>query len=459
VQGPNVEQASLHLPVGTVSFMLTDLEGSTRLWESAPEAMALAVARHYELIDAAITRHGGVRPVEQGEGDSVVAVFTRASDALAAALDIQRAFHTEKWPDGARLKVRIAVHTAEAELRDEGNYFGRAVNRCARLRAIAHGGQVVLSRPSHDLVLDRLPKGAELVDLGMHRLRDLGRPEHVFGLLHPDLPSEFGPLRSLDVLPNNLPGELTAFIGRRAELAAIGELLGRARLLTLTGAGGCGKTRLALQTAADALDRHQDGVWWIELAPLEDPAVLSATVIATLRLRELPGRAPLDVLIDHLQGRTVLIVLDNCEHLLSDCAQLADGLLRACPSLTILATSRAPLGVPGETVWRVPSMSLPAQPRREAIEVLSQYDAVRLFIDRAIQVRPSFTIGVGNALAVAQICHELDGIPLAIELAAARMRMLKPEQIARGLSNRFHLLTGGSGTVIPRHRTLQASID
>lgn len=293
----------------------------------------------------------------------------------------------------------------------------------------------------------------------MHRLRDLSRPEHVFGLLHPDLPSECGPLRSLDVLPNNLPGELTPFVGRRVELAAIAELLGRARLLTLTGAGGCGKTRLALQTAADALDRHQDGVWWIELAPLEDPAVLSATVIATLRLRELPGRAPLDVLIDHLQGRTVLILLDNCEHLLSDCAQLVDALLRACPSLTILATSRAPLGVPGETVWRVPSMSLPAQPRRESIEVLSQYDAIRLFIDRAIQVRPSFTINVDNALAVAQICHELDGIPLAIELAAARMRMLGPEQIARGLSNRFHLLTGGSGTVMPRHRTLQASID
>src|SRR5918997_5725021 len=249
------------LPVGTVTFMLTDVEGSTRLWESAPEAMGVAVARHYELLDAAIALHGGVRPVEQGEGDSVVAAFPRASDALAAALDIQRACHFEGWPDGVSLRLRIALHTAEAQLRDEGNYFGQAINRCARLRAVAHGGQVVVSRTARDLALDRLPEDAELTDLGVHRLRDLGRSEHVFGLVHPDLPAGFGPLRSLDTLPNNLPGELTSFVGRRAELVQIGELLQGARLLTLTGAGGCGKTRLALQAAADALDRHPAGGW------------------------------------------------------------------------------------------------------------------------------------------------------------------------------------------------------
>ncbi|MCA1702303.1 MAG: adenylate/guanylate cyclase domain-containing protein, partial [Actinobacteria bacterium] len=224
------ERMTVHLPVGTVTFLLTDVEGSTFLWESAPEAMGAAIRRHYQLLDAAIALHGGVRPQEQGEGDSVVAVFGYASGALAAALDIQRAFYAECWPEGASLKLRIALHTAEAQLRDEVNYFGPAVNRCARLRAVAHGGQVVLSKTTRDLACDRPPGGAELVDLGVHRLRDLGRPEHVFGLLHPDLPVDFPPLRSLGTLSNNLPGELTSFVGRYAELAEIGELLGQVRL-------------------------------------------------------------------------------------------------------------------------------------------------------------------------------------------------------------------------------------
>ncbi|MGH4010528.1 MAG: LuxR C-terminal-related transcriptional regulator [Pseudonocardiaceae bacterium] len=450
---------TFRLPVGTVTFMLTDVEGSTRLWESAPEAMGVAVARHYELLDEAISLHGGVRPLEQGEGDSVVAAFARASDAVAAALDVQRAFRAEGWPEGASLRLRIALHTAEAQLRDEGNYFGQAVNRCARLRAIAHGGQVVLSRTTRDLALDRLPEHSELADLGVHRLRDLGRPEHVFGLVHPALPAEFPALRSLDAMPNNLPGELTSFVGRRAELAQIGESLRRARVLTLTGTGGCGKTRLALQAAADALDRHPEGVWWVELARLTDATLLPTAVIGALGLREVPGRALLDTLVGHLRERRTLVVLDNCEHLLAACGQFADALLRECASVTILATSRAPLGVPGEVTWRVPSMSLPAEPARGPIEVLRLSDAVSLFIDRARQVRPDFAITTVNARAVAQICHDLDGIPLAIELAAVRVRMLAPEQIARALSDRFHLLTGGARTVMPRHQTLQASID
>ncbi|MGH3888357.1 MAG: LuxR C-terminal-related transcriptional regulator [Pseudonocardiaceae bacterium] len=454
-----IEQATFHLPVGPVTFMLTDVEGSTRLWESAPEAMGATVARHDELLDEAIARHGGVRPLEQGEGDSIVAAFTRAADALAAALDVQRAFHSEGWPEGASLKLRIALHTGEAQRRDEGNYVGQAVNRCARLRAVAHGGQVVLSRTTRDLVLDRLPERAELADLGVHRLRDLGRPEHVFGLVHPELPAEFAPLRSLDTMPNNLLGELTSFVGRRAELAQIGDPLRRARLLTLTGSGGCGKTRLARQAAADALDRHPDGVWWVELARLEAATLLPAAVIGALGLREVPGRPLLDTLVEHLRTGRALVVLDNCEHLLAACAQFADALLRGCPSLTILATSRAPLGVPGEITWRVPSMSLPAEPGRERIETLRLSDAVSLFIDRATLVRPDFAITAANAPAVVQICHDLDGIPLAIELAAARVRMLEPEHIARALSDRFHLLTGGASTVLPRHQTLQASID
>ncbi|MDQ4104255.1 MAG: NB-ARC domain-containing protein, partial [Actinomycetota bacterium] len=441
-----IEQETFYLPVGTATFMLTDVEGST----GAPECAA-------EAIDEAISRYGGVRRRHQDGATNAVAAFTRASDAVAAALDIQRAVHARSRPEKPTL--RIALHTAEAQRCDKGSYFGQAVNRCARLRAVAHGGQIVMSRTTRDLVLDRLPNRAQLADLGIHRLRDLGRPEHVFGLVHPELPTGFPPLRSLDTLLNNLPSELTSFVGRRTELAQVGDLLEQARLLTLTGAGGCGKTRLALQVAADAIHRHPDGVWWAELARLEDPALLPAAVITAVRTSEAPGRPVLDTLVEHLRGRRTLVVLDNCEHLLAACAELADALLRACPSLTILATSRAPLGIPGEITWRVPSMSLPAEPRREPIEALRQSDAVALFIDRALQVHPNFAVTTTTAPTIAQICHDLDGIPLAIELAAARVRMLAPEQISQALTDRFHLLTGGARTVMPRHQTLQASLD
>jgi predicted ATPase/class 3 adenylate cyclase len=453
------DRVSLALPVGTVTFLLTDVEGSTRLWEAAPEAMRVAIARHYEVLDEVIARHGGVRPVEQGEGDSVLAAFARASDALAAAVDVQRVFAREPWPEGAVLRVRIALHTGEAARRDEGNYFGLAINRCARLRAIAHGGQTVVSRTTRELTLDRLPDGVVLVDLGVHRLRDLGRPEQVFGMVHPELRAEFPPLRSLRAMSTNLPSELTSFVGRHQELTQIGQLLGQARLLTLTGAGGCGKTRLALQAAADALDGYPDGVWWVELARIQDPTLGPAAVIAALGLREAPGRSLLDMLVEYLAARQVLLVLDNCEHLVEACAALVDALLRGCASLTVLATSRAPLGVPGEITWRVPSMTVPAEPVREPIESLRQCDAVSLFIDRAQQVRPNFAITADTAPAVAQICYDLDGIPLAIELAAARVRMMAPEQICRALGDRFRLLTGGARTVMPRQQTLQASLD
>jgi predicted ATPase/DNA-binding CsgD family transcriptional regulator len=421
--------------------------------------MAAAIVRYHEVLDDAISQHRGVRRPQQDDGLSVVAAFTRASDAVAAALEVQRGCHREGWRGGVSLRLRIAVHTAEAQWREEGSYFGQGVSRGARLREVAHGGQVVLSRATRDLVLDRLPEHAELIDLGVHRLRDLGRPEQVFGLVHPDLPVKFPALRSLDTMPNNLPGELTSFVGRRVELVRISDPLQWVRLLTLTGAGGCGKTRLALQAAADAMDGHPDGVWWVELARLEDPTLLPAAVIDALGVTEVRGWAVLDTLIEHLRAHRALIVLDNCEHLLVACAELVDALLRACPWLTILATSRAPLGVPGEMTWRVPSMSLPGELQREPIQALRQSDAVSLFIDRARQVHPDFVITAANAPAVAQVCDDLDGIPLAIELAAARVRMLTPEQIAHALSDRFHLLTGGARTVMPRHQTLEASID
>jgi predicted ATPase/class 3 adenylate cyclase/DNA-binding CsgD family transcriptional regulator len=452
-------QAPFALPAGTVTFLLSDIEGSTRLWESDPAAMARAVPAHYALLCEAVGRHGGVRPVEQGEGDSLVAAFSRASDAVAAALEAQRAMHAQVWPDGLRLHVRIALHTAEAQLRDEGNYFGVALSRCARLRGIANGGQTLLSRAVYDLVVERLPAGVTLVDKGTHRLRDLGRPEHVFALSHPELPESAEPLRSLDALPNNLPEQLTSFVGREGELSDVAQALGATRLLTLTGAGGCGKTRLAAQAAADVLDRFPGGAWWVELAPLADPDAVAPTLSEALGAKPLPGQSSLDATVAKLGGNRALIVLDNCEHLLEACASVTEALLHGCRGVTVLATSRAPLGVAGETDWRVPSLSLPSERLTEPVEAVAQSDAVRLFIERAMKVRPNFTVDAANAPAIAQICHDLDGIPLAIELAAARVRVLGVERIASGLGDRFRLLTGGARSAMPRQQTLRASVD
>ncbi len=458
VDGAGPVSPGFSLPVGTVTFLLTDIEGSTRRWEAAPTAMAAAVARHYEILDAAITGHRGVRPVEQGEGDSVVGAFARASDAVAAAVDAQCALSGEHWPDGATVRVRMALHTGEAELRDAGNYFGRAVIRCARLRAIAHGGQIVVSGATADLVVDGLPDGVSLVDAGLHRLRDLGRPERVWQVTHPDVPGGFGPLRSLDVLPNNLPVQLTSFVGRGLELGELRDLLATTRLLSVTGAGGCGKTRLALQLAADVLDRYDGGSWLVELAAVTDPDLVLTAIASGLGERDLAGDL-LEIIVGRLGDEPILVVLDNCEHLLDPVAVLTHTLLQRCPNLTVVATTREPLGVPGETAWRVPSLALPARATTLAVGSLSQYDAVRLFLDRATKARPNFRLTNDNAPAVAQICDRLDGIPLAIELAAARVRGMAVEQLAAGLDDRFRLLTGGARTVLPRQQTLQASVD
>jgi predicted ATPase/class 3 adenylate cyclase/DNA-binding CsgD family transcriptional regulator len=451
-------EVSGSLPVGTVTFLLTDVEDSTRQWEAEPDAMAVAIARHYELLDQAIAAHDGARPVEQGEGDSVVGAFARASDALAAAVDAQRMLRLEPWPDSVELAVRMAVHTGEAELRDEGNYFGPTVIRCARLRAIGAGGQVLVSGATADLVGDRLPADTSLADLGLHRLKDLGRPEHVFEVRHPEIPARDAPLRSLDSLPNNLPVQLTSFVGRAPELAALRALLDSTRLLSVTGAGGCGKTRLAVQLAADVLDRYPGGTWLAELATVADPGRVTATIATALGERELSGDL-VEAIAIRVGSHPTLLVIDNCEHLLDEVATLVDTLLRRCESLTLIATSREPLGVPGETAWRVPSMPAPDPVNPQPIEAVSQFDAVRLFLDRALKVRPNFTLTPENAPAVAQICHRLEGIPLAVELAAARVRALTVEQVAAGLDDRFRLLTGGARTVLPRQQTLQASVD
>jgi predicted ATPase/class 3 adenylate cyclase/DNA-binding CsgD family transcriptional regulator len=456
--GP-IEQDGFQLPAGTVTLLLTDIEGSTRLWEAAPGAMGEAVARHYEILAECVATHGGVRPQEQGEGDSVVAAFSRASDALAAARGAQQALDAEAWPTPSPLLVRMAVHTGEAQLRDNANYFGQAIIRCARIRAVAHGGQTLVSNATRDLVLDVLDEQISLTDLGDHRLKDLGRPERLWQLEDPARPREFGPLRSLDAHPNNLPVQLTSFVGRVEETARVCSLVVESRLVTLTGSGGAGKTRLALQAAAELTEAFPDGVWLVELAALEDPDLVASAVASALSVDDRGGPDPVVGIAARLADRRALLAIDNCEHLADACTDLIDRLLRACRSLTVLATSRSPLEVPGEIAWRIPPMSIPDAATRPRIETLRTYDAVHLFVDRARKARSNFALDDENAPAVAAICARLEGIPLAIELAAARVRLLAPEQIASGLDDSFRLLGAGSRTVLPRQQTLEASIE
>jgi predicted ATPase/class 3 adenylate cyclase len=445
------------LPTDTVTFLFTDIEGSTRLWELHPEAMCLALARHDLLLTAGIHEHGGQLVKSRGEGDSFFAVFPHPTAALAAAA-LQQALLTEPWPAETPLRVRMALHVAPAELR-EGDYYGPGVIRCARLRAVAHGGQVLLSEATADRVRDHLPAGVSLRDLGSHRLKDLQQPERIFQLLHPCLPADFPPLRSLEAFAHNLPAQLTSFIEREQVMAEVKQLLATTRLPTLTGSGGCGKTRLALQVGADLVEEYADGVWLVELAALADPGQVPQTVAAALGVREEPNRPLTQTLLDDLRPKQVLLVLDNCEHLLSACAHLADPLLRGCPHLRLLATSREALGITGEQTYRVPSLSLPDLPHLPPLERLHEFEAVQLFADRAGLVRSDFTLTEANAAAVVQVCRRLDGIPLAIELAGARVRVLSVEQVAARLDDRFRLLTGGSRTALPRQQTLRALID
>jgi predicted ATPase/class 3 adenylate cyclase/DNA-binding CsgD family transcriptional regulator len=444
------------LPIGTVTLLLADVEASTHGWEERPDEMAASLNRLDQAVDEAVAAHAGVRPVEQGEGDSFVAAFARASDALSCALEVQRRLADEP------LRLRIGVHTGEVQLRDGGRYVGSALNRAARLRDAGHGGQILLSQVSHDLIIDRLPEDTMVKDLGSHRLKDLGRPEHVFQVAGPHQRTDFPPLRSLDHLRNNLPVQLTSFVGREPELAVLQKLLPETRLLTLTGAGGCGKTRLALELAARVIDHHPDGAWLVDLAPVTDPKAIPSAVASAVGVREQQGSRLLDTLVDHFASQEAVLLLDNCEHLVEGAAEVAERLLVGCPALTILATSREQLGVPGETAWRVPSLSVPAKyeergPQR--LDTLNHYEAVQLFVERARKARPNFTVTNDNAPAVAAICQRLDGIPLAIELAAARTRMLSADQILQGLDDCFHLLSGGARTAVARQQTLRASVD
>jgi predicted ATPase/class 3 adenylate cyclase len=442
------------LPTGTVTFFFSDIEGSTRLLRVAGDHWPAILDRHGELLRAAFEANGGN---EVGtEGDSFFAAFPTAPAAVAAAAGAQRVLAAESWPDGVELRVRIGLHTGEASI-SARTYVGLHVHRTSRIASAGHGGQVLLSDATRSLVQDSLPSGVSLRDLGEHRLKDLEHPERLWQLVIEGLQSDFPTVSSLDATPNNLPTRLTTFLGRDAEIEAIGSTLAEHRLLTLTGPGGTGKTRLSLEVATGAMRHYPDGVWFVELATIVDPDLVPATVAQALNLPERGGRPPLERLIDHVGAKRMLLVLDNFEQVHGAGASV-NQLLAACPNLTVLTSSRSALQVSGEQEYPVPPLALPDPANLPPLAQLSQYEAVALFIERARAVKPGFEVTNDNAPAVAEICVRLDGLPLAIELAAARIRVLTPQAMLGRLGDRLGLLSTGSRDLPARQQTLRSAI-
>ena len=432
------------LPSGTVTFLFTDIEGSTKLWEQHPEAMKSALAAHDEILKEAIeTNHGYV---VKTTGDGVHAVFVTAMDAIKASLNAQRGFQTSEFFKNSEVSVRVrmGMHTGEAELRD-GDYYGNTLNRAARIMGVAYGRQILLSAVTAALAREHLSENTSLLDLGEHRLKNLSRAENIFQLNAQGLLNDFPPLQSLSTIPNNLPSQLTSFIGRDKEMTEIKSLLDSARLVTLTGSGGTGKTRLSIEIGTLESSSFPNGVWLLELAPLTDPTQIVPALAQVFGLQENPFATLESMLMDYLRDKKLLLILDNCEHLIDACARLADDLLHGCAGLKILASSREALGIAGEMAYSTPS--------------LADAESTQLFLERARSANSNFRLTDDNASSIAQICSRLDGIPLAIELAAARAKLLSPEQIAARLDDRFRLLVGGSRTALPRQQTLRALID
>jgi len=442
------------LPTGTVTFLFTDLEGSTRLWEQHPDAMRDALARHDEILREAVEKRGG--HVVKTTGDGLHAAFATAHDATSAAVDAQRALDRESWPLPDPLQVRMGLHTGEADIRD-GDYYGTAVNRASRIAAVAHGGQIVCSRATEELVRDALSPDAQLVDLGDHQLRDLARPEHIFQISGDGLRDEFPPLRSLDAFPGNLPLRPTSFVGRDADLERVARALDHSRIVTLTGVGGVGKTRLALQVAAEVVPHFADGAWFCELAAADSAPSLEQVVAVTLGVPLRGGADATDNLVEYLKAKRLLLVLDNCEHLIDAAGMLAERIIQTCPEVRVIATSREGLAVDGEQVIPLRSLSVPDV--SAGAESVVTNPAVSLFVERAAAAKADYELRDVDVAAVVEICRRLDGIPLAIELAAARVVAMAPGEIAGLLDERFRLLTGGRRTAVERHQTLRATVD
>jgi predicted ATPase/class 3 adenylate cyclase len=442
------------LPTGTVTFLFTDIEGSTRLVQRLGPHYSEVFERHCGILRTAIREAGGR---ELGtEGDSFFVVFESAPAAVAGAVAAQRALASYEWPQGEQVRVRMGLHTGEGTLGGD-NYIGIDVNRAARITGAAHGGQVLLSSATRELVDRAFGDGLGVRDLGEHRLRDLAKPEHLFQLVIPGLPSDFPAPRSMEARPNNLPVQLTSFIGRKREIEKIRSALEESRLVTLTGPGGTGKTRLSLQVGAELLDRFEHGVFFVGLEPVHDPGLFYSTIARALRVGEEGARPIEDTLQEYLRDRELLLILDNFEQIAEAAPALVE-LLKAAPRLKLLVTSRAVLHVTGEQELQVPPLELPDYRQLPPLELLSQYEAVILFIQRAQAVRPGFTVTNENAPAVAEICARLDGLPLAIELAAARVRLLTPQAILARLGNRLMLLTGGARDLPARQQTLRDAI-
>jgi predicted ATPase/class 3 adenylate cyclase len=438
------------------ALLFTDIEGSTSLWERDSAQMSRALLAHDALVRDAVESHGGT--VVKMTGDGLCAAFAAASNAVAATVSLQLALGDPSRTEGIALHVRSGLHIGVVERRD-GDCFGTPVNRAARIMRAAHGGQILLSQAFFDCVRDDLAPALSVRDLGNVRLKDLSTPEHVYQLVHRQLRHEFPPLQSLESTPNNLPHQTTNFVGRESELADLKAMLTKVRLLTLTGSGGCGKTRLCLQASADLLEHFPDGVWLVELASLRNGDLVVRGVAQALGLTEQPHQTLARTIVEYAVSRRLLLILDNCEHLLVACAQLSDTLIRDCPNVTVFATSREALGIAGEHAFRVPSLALPKRKNSHSAISIAPYESVQLFNDRATLARADFRLTDQDAAALVSICHHLDGIPLAIELAAARVRMMSLKEIDERLNERFRLLTGGSKTALPRQQTLRSLID
>ena len=454
--GPG-EPDGAELPAGTLTFLLTDIEASTRLWESEPEAMEVALQRHDRLLAEVIERHGGAVITSRGEGDSFFAVFRSGVSAVEAAGMCQLRLGLEVWPTGSALRVRMGLHTGEVRVRGGDHLDYTPINRCARVRAAGHGGQVLLTKATSDLVAGSLGGGFGLKRLGEFRLRDLAEPELIFQLIHADLPVDFPPIHTVAERTGNLPLQVSSFIGRGRELEQTAAALGEARVVTLTGAGGVGKTRLALQVARGVSSRFGDGAWLCELAPLRDPAAVDDAVAAVFSVTAPAGLSTSEALVEFLRGKQLLLVLDNCEHLLEAAAALADVLQRSCERLVILATSREGLGIEGERLVPVPPLAVPGTDAD--LTAITQAEAVQLFAERAAAVKPEFVLTAENAAPVAAAVRRLDGIALAIELAAARVAAMTPAELARRLERSFAVLGAGPRGTLPHHQTLRATID